>query len=245
MRVRPKITAAVAVGAVTALVAVGGTAIAAGSSGSSSFLDDFARHLGVAPSKVQSALRQTEQDQINQLVKEGKLTKQQAQQLEQRLEQHAGSGQLPFGFPMFGHHGFGGHFRGPFGGPFGGPGGFGLGPIGGQFQAAASYLGVSTSTLVSDLRAGKTLASLATAHGKSVSGLEAAMLAAAEKNLQSAVSQGHLTKAEASRIEGFLRMQIDNFVQHGFRFPGHPGWTNGPSSWGDSAAPAAPPAAQS
>jgi AraC-like DNA-binding protein len=241
MRVRPKITAAVAVGAVTALVAVGGTAIAASSSSSSSFLDDFARHLGVAPSKVQSALQQTEQDQINQLVKEGKLTKQQAQQLEQRLKQHAGGGQLPFGFPMFGHHGFGGHF----GGHFGGPGGFGPGPIGGQFQAAASYLGVSTSTLMSDLRGGKTLATLATAHGKSVSGLEAAMLAAAEKNLQSAVSQGHLTEAQATKFEGFLRMQIDNFVQHGFRFPGRPGSTDRPSFWGNSAAPAAPPAAQS
>ena len=37
---------------------VGGTAMAAGSSGPDSFLNDFAQHLGVSTSKVQSAYTQ-------------------------------------------------------------------------------------------------------------------------------------------------------------------------------------------
>ena len=230
MRVRPKITAAVAVGAVTALVAVGGTALASSSGGGSSFLDDFARHLGVAPSKVQTALQQTYQDQLNQLVKEGRLTKAQAQALEQRMKEHAGNGHKPFGFPMFhGRHRFG-HFNRR---------GFGPGPIGGQIQAAAGYLGISGATLLSDLRSGKTLASLATAKGKSVAGLEAAMLAAAEKNIGGAVSKGFLTKAQATKFESFVRTRIDDFVQHGFRSNAAPGGNAHPWFWGG------PPAVQS
>ncbi len=79
-------------------------------------------------------------------------------------------------------------FAGPFGGPFGGGafhhhfrGGprpfFGFGPMG-LLQTAATYLGVSQATLVKDLRSGKTLAAIAKANGKSVSGLETALIAA-------------------------------------------------------------------
>ena len=53
---------------------VGGTAMAAGSSGPDSFLNDFAQHLGVSTSKVQSAYTQALSDQLNALVKSGKLT---------------------------------------------------------------------------------------------------------------------------------------------------------------------------
>ncbi|HEY3921330.1 MAG TPA: hypothetical protein VGL76_04365 [Gaiellaceae bacterium] len=62
----------------------------------------------------------------------------------------------------------------------GGPGGPG-GPPGAQ--AIATYLGVTTAELQSDLQGGKTLAQVATAQGKTVSGLEAAMLADASTHL--------------------------------------------------------------
>ena len=64
-------------------------------------------------------------------------------------------------------------------------------------KAAAQYLGVSRAELVQDARAGKTLAQIATAHGKSVDGLEAAMLAALKTKLDAAVSAGKLTLVQA------------------------------------------------
>jgi hypothetical protein len=71
----------------------------------------------------------------------------------------------------------------PFGGPRGphGPAGFGLG-------AAATYLGISESSVFTQLRSGKTLAQIADAtSGKSAAGLIAALVADAKKQFGSNV----------------------------------------------------------
>jgi hypothetical protein len=71
--------------------------------------------------------------------------------------------------------------------PVGGPprGGFGHGP-GPGLDGAASYLGISESSLFTQLRSGKTLAQIADATaGKSSAGLIDALLAAATKQLGS------------------------------------------------------------
>jgi hypothetical protein len=58
------------------------------------------------------------------------------------------------------------------------------GPGGPHFGAAtASYLGLTEAQLRTELQAGKSLAQIATAQGKSVSGLEAAILAGAKTQL--------------------------------------------------------------
>jgi hypothetical protein len=67
--------------------------------------------------------------------------------------------------------GFGGH----------GPGGPGGGPPGAA--AIASYLGVTTAQLRTDLQSGQSLADVATAQGKTVSGLEDAIVADASSHL--------------------------------------------------------------
>lgn len=63
-------------------------------------------------------------------------------------------------------------------------------------KAAVQYIGISRAELVKDARAGQTLAQIAAAHGKSVDGLEAAMLAALRTKLDAAVSAGKLTSAQ-------------------------------------------------
>lgn len=66
-------------------------------------------------------------------------------------------------------------------GPGGGPGD--------PLAAAASYLGISESTLRSDLQSGKTLAEIANAtSGKSASGLIAALVAKAETDIEARVT---------------------------------------------------------
>jgi len=101
--------------------------------------------------------------------------------------------------------------RGPGGGRFGGGGG-----IFGSLNAAATYLGVSTSTLFTDLQSGKTLASVANAQGKSVSGLVAAMVAAEKQSLASAVSSGRMTQAQEQQFVASLQQRLTTLVNKGF-----------------------------
>ena len=63
-------------------------------------------------------------------------------------------------------------------------------------KAAAQYIGVGKAALVKDARTGKTLAEIATAHGKTVDGLKAAMLAAVKTRLDKAVTAGKATPAQ-------------------------------------------------
>jgi UDP-N-acetylmuramate-alanine ligase len=72
---------------------------------------------------------------------------------------------------------------------------------GAVIKAAVQYIGVSRAELLKDARAGQTLAQIATAHGKSVEGLQAAMLAAIKtkleaRNLTPAQQQAKLARAE-------------------------------------------------
>jgi hypothetical protein len=108
----------------------------------------------------------------------------------------------------------------------GGPPGQGGGPPGAA--AIAAYLGLSQSDLGSDLQDGKTLAQIATAQGKTVSGLEAAIVADAKSHLDAEVAAGTITTAqEASRLAG-LQAHVDDMVNSngppagGMRGPGGP-----------------------
>ena len=69
----------------------------------------------------------------------------------------------------------------------------------GGLDAAASYLGMSESSLRSALEGGKTLAQVAKDKGKSVDGLIAAMVADAKAELAAAVKAGRLTQAQSTR----------------------------------------------
>lgn len=230
------VIAAVALG----VAGLGGTALATSSSGGNSFFDDVAHRLGVSPAKLHSAVNGALADRLDQLVKQGKLTRAQANEILKHAK--ANGGAFPFGgFGDFGHHRFGGpghfgfhHGFGP--GPFLGPG-----PMGGPLASVAKYLGVSNEELIKDLRSGKTLAAIAKAQGKSVSGLESAMVAPIKSHLDSAVKDGHMTKAQEQQALRMITKGIHGFVTHGFHFRMHmgPGFGDHSSGHGSSAAPPA------
>ena len=216
---------------VAAVLAIGaGTAYSASSSSSAgqSFLDDFARHLGVSSDKVQSAWLATVSDRLEQAVRDGRLTQAQADHILAEMKKHGPAdgpgGWSPFPGPMGDHDGDG-HGPPAFGGgppPWAGPKhGFDHGPVirpdGGMFGAAAKYLGVSPMKLFSQLRTGTTLAAVAKQQGKSVSGLEDAMVKAVRDDLDRAVKDGHLTSAQADKIAAGVSKHIDDIVRHGFR----------------------------
>jgi len=214
-------------GSVALLVALGAAgAIAATKALSPSeetkaVIDDAASQLGVSPSALSSALKQALKNRVDAAVAAGMLTKEQASVLKQRIDSDA--------FPLFGpgglRHGAPGHD-------------FGHAGHGQVFAAAGAYLGLTESELRAQQLDGKTLADVAKAKGKSVSGLVDAMVSAAEKSIDQAVADGKLTNEQAATIKADLREHITNLVngelgghfgmrpdQHGFR-----SWQEGPAS---------------
>jgi hypothetical protein len=211
MAVRRKViagaAAALAVGGAGAGVAATKLAANSPSEESKAIVNDAAKNLGVEPSKLSAALKKAYEDRIDAAVAAGRLTKAQGDELKQRIESDD--------FPLLGPPGFG---HGP-----GGLHGFLHG-----LDAAASYLGLTEAQLQSRLESGKTLAEIAKAQGKSVDGLEAAMIKDATAKLDAAVKAGRLTSAEEQHILADLEQHVGELVngklpdrfrgRHGFGF---------------------------
>jgi hypothetical protein len=86
------------------------------------------------------------------------------------------------------------------------------GARGGLLKAAATYLGVTNAQLVTDLRAGKSLAQVATAKSKSVDGLKQALLAALKHKVDVAVAAGRLDAARAQKLLERAPAHIERLV---------------------------------
>lgn len=207
---------------VVALVAAAGAAggaYAATQSSSSpqqAYLNDVAGRLHVSRAKLDAALKAALIDRLNAMVKSGQLTQAQANKIEQGIAK--GRGRLPFFFGLgfgFGGPGFGGPKFGPPG-LFGGPPGFHLGlrmgGLAGPIHAAASYLGLSDTQLLTDLASGKSLAQIAAKQGKSVAGLEQAITTAVKSQLDKLVSAGVITKAQEQRVLSHLSAKLGKLV---------------------------------
>jgi hypothetical protein len=93
--------------------------------------------------------------------------------------------------------------------------GFGFGRLGGGYlQTASDYLGVSVSTLMGDLRSGKSLADVAGAtSGKSESGLVDALVAKAKSQLEKAMSAGKLSQDQVTKLEANLQQGVKTLVE--------------------------------
>src|SRR5436190_269227 len=78
--------------------------------------------------------------------------------------------------------------------------------------AIASYLGLTSGELRTQLQSGKTLAQIATAQGKTVAGLEAAIVADAKSHLDQAVTDGKLTSAQEATMLANLQAHVDGMV---------------------------------
>lgn len=208
--------------AVAAAAAFGGGAYAAtqgsGSNPRQVFVNDLAKRLNVTPAQLNSALLGAFGDQLQAAVKAGRLTQAQADQIRQRAQQ---SGNVPFG--PGGPDGPGhGHF-------FGGRGGPRFGPV----AAAATYLGLTPAQLRDQLMAGKSLAQVASAKSKSVSGLKDAITKAERAELDKALSAKMLTSAQEQQVLSRLSARLDKLINrkglgprfgdHGGRMGGGPG----------------------
>lgn len=197
-------------GAVVALAAGSAGAIAATNDDEAkqreqSVLNTAAKKLDVSPSELRDALEAGQEAQLDQAVKDGKLTQEQADAIKKRMQDSG----LVLG--------------GPGGRGHGGPGGPG-GPHGGRemFDEAAKALGLSEDELHQQLESGKTLAQIAKAQNKSLDDVKAAVKKAALARLDQAVKDGKLTDAQRDQIAKDLDDRIDHLGERPFgRGPGH------------------------
>ena len=169
-------------------------------------LADLAGKHGKSAQGLYDAMAAAAKAELDQAVKDGRITQAQEDAIVKQIQ----SGR----FPAFGHFGGPGRFDDH------GPGHLHLA----SFAAAARYLGISEAALWNQLTSHKSLADVAKAKGKSVSGLEQAMVAASKAQLTAAVKRGFLTADQAKRIEAMLAQHIDDLVQGRMspRGPGQP-----------------------
>jgi hypothetical protein len=161
----------------------------------------LAQIAGSRTSGLIATLVAQEKQEIADAVKAGRLTQAQADQVAPTLTQRFTdlvNGVRPAGGPGFG--------PGPGHGPRGGHGD--------DLDVAATYLGTTSSDLVTQLQAGKTLAQIA---GSKTSGLVAALVAHEKTELAAAVTAGRLTQAQADQISPTLTQHFTDLVNGTFR----------------------------
>lgn len=205
-----------------AMVAGGtGAAIAAvtrddGKKTEQAVLDDAAKRLNVTPEKLRDALAAAQDAQIDQAVKDGKLTQKQADAIK-AARKRSGHVLGPLGA------GPGKRFLGPGGhGPHGFPFGFG-GPL---IDELADALGTTPTKLFAQLRAGKSIADVAKANGKSLDDVRSALKATVKTRLDKAVASDDLTQKQADAILDRVDEQLKDLVS-GRRMPGPHGHHRG------------------
>jgi polyhydroxyalkanoate synthesis regulator phasin len=163
------------------------------------FVDKLAGILHLTPAATQDALKQAQLQTVDQMLKDGQITQQQADAMKARI--NAGQGLGAVG-------GFGRH-----GGGFKGNGALMQSLTTAELNAAASALHMSTADLQSALRSGKSLSALETQQKVSDSAVKTAMKNAAKGVLDNAVKAGTITQAQADSILSRLGS--------GLKFRGH------------------------
>jgi hypothetical protein len=207
-----------AAAAVALLAGAGGAyAVNSGSSrdsGRDAFLGDVAKRLNVSTDQLEAAFKGALSDKLDRDVAAGRLTRQQADEIKKRVDEHGG-------VPFFGGGPPpppGGPGRPPFPGPpppgapppFGHPGP--AGPLGAGIDAAAKYLGLTRAELRAKFRSGKSLADVAKDVGKPVDGLKGAIEDAAKSALDKAVADKKITAEEEQHALDELHQHVDDIV---------------------------------
>lgn len=186
------------------------------------YLQKLAANLGIDVAKLKDALKKTSLDDIDQALKDGKITQDQHDTMKSAIE----NGDGPFFGPGLGK----------MRGPGGKPGGFAeLGPL---FMGAkngiadfATWLGIDTATLQKDLAGGKTLAQEAQDHQKTRDDLKKYITDALDAHLKQLVSDGVLKQDKADALKKNLTDNLDKIIDGQKPAIGGPG-TAGPFGGG-------------
>jgi competence protein ComGC len=193
-----KIAGIVALVAILGIVTIGAVALAQDSDNGTTAPFNFreklheaiANVLGIDVEKYDSAVDTAQKQVLDEAVSEGYLTQDQADQMQERMDQGSGPG-------------FYGGLMGPRGGMWGrgfGHGGFMGGPENSLVSVAADKLGMTVDELATELRGGKSIADVAGEKGMDTQTIVEAYMAQLKANLDQAVTNGRITQTQADSM---------------------------------------------
>jgi hypothetical protein len=171
------------------------------------FLDRVAAKLGVTADRWRAAFLDTAKEDIRARVAEGKLTQAQADRLIARLEQSG-----PGLFGLLGRAGAHGRIRDRVQDRVGA-----LQPIRRTIDLVASTTGLTARQVQEQLRAGQTLAEIGASKGKTQAQLRDAIVAETRQGVETAVTNGRLTRQQADRLLQNLPERIDRLLTSKFQ----------------------------
>jgi hypothetical protein len=188
------------------------------------YRDALAAELGISVDELTAAGTAAATTTIDAAVAAGDLTEERATALKERIAAHAGEWCALLGGRL--------HPGGP-----GGPGVRGMLPLGDLLGVAADTLGLEQGDLVDRLRAGETLADIATAEGVDIATVTGAVTDALDTALADAVAAGDLAQARADEIAAHVAAELADGT-----WPDHPGRGHGWHGRGDAPDAEATPA---
>lgn len=163
------------------------------------FLNHLATNLGISQSKLRSALQKSAEQTIDDAVAAGKLTAEKAAKIKARVADGTGCNFRPGA--GFERHGMAG-----------------LRVI---IKAAAETLNLTPQQLMTDVRNGQSLSSLA--HGMTEDQFRTAFLAHLKTDLDALVKQGKLTSAQETSMLQKMQTAPIPFWSTGFKLPNRTG----------------------
>jgi uncharacterized protein YidB (DUF937 family) len=194
--------AALAAGAVGFVNAQSGEGDAAGHQ--SDFIEKLAGHLGIDTETLLQAIRDTQIDQLDEAVADGRVPEDRAADIRERIE----SGDAPL-FPFGrgpGHHMI-----------------FGIAAV----RQTAEFLNIDAEAVVQALQDGGTLAGVAEANGKTPDELAAYLLSELRDAVQQGVDNNRITQERADEILANAPDKIDALINQAGPFRGPRGWQGG------------------
>ncbi len=180
------------------------------------FVDKLADNLGVDELKLRTALVKTRLELLDEAVKDGRLTPEQAERIKQHIQQSGGSGF--FGEPPGGRLGPGA------GGQHGSMAG---GPWMAIASAAEEALGLGPEQLKAKMHEGKSINEIAADLGKDQARVKQKMLEGLRSRIDDAVKAGRLPAERAEAMESGLEQHVDRLMsfkpgQRPMHGPGRP-----------------------
>ncbi len=186
----------------------------------------LAANLGVTTDQLQSAIKKTMLQEIDENEKAGKLTADQAKAARDRVNSTTDF------CANLGTHFAGPGGQRPGGGKVDGRGGIGIGGIGmadsATYQAVATYFGINTDQLQQDLKDAGSLQGVAAKYGKDNTAGKAALEAAMEQSLKADLAKRNLPQTMIDQIVAQFKTNFDTLytAKMGQGMPIGPGGQN-------------------
>lgn len=171
------------------------------------FIKKLAQNLGIDEQKLRDAIKKTALDEIDAAEAGGKLTKAQADKIRNAIN----SGTFPnFGIGELGHKGGPGVGRDDYRGAS-------------SPTDIAQFLGVDQTTLMNELKGGKTLAQVAQDHGKTRDDLKGFLVKRYDDMIDQAVKDGRFDSTKADPLKKNYAATVDKVIDSAMPFGGIPG----------------------